>query len=71
MALIALGMIGCSTLERKSAVPPQSLAKAQIAGLPSVRYLISTQAGVDAMVNDVIALEKSRVRMPLQVTLTI
>lgn len=53
-------LVGCSVLERKSAVPAQSLAKAQIAGLPSVRYLISTQAGVDAMVNDVIALEKSR-----------
>ncbi|MBU3547481.1 patatin-like phospholipase family protein [Polynucleobacter sp. MWH-Jannik1A5] len=58
--LVALSLIGCSALERKSAVPAQSLAKAQIAGLPSVRYLISTQAGVDAMVNDVIALEKSR-----------
>ena len=57
---IAIFMLGCSSLERKSAVPAQSLSKAQISGLPSVRYLISTQAGVDAMVNDVIALEKAR-----------
>lgn len=58
--LVAISLIGCSALERKSAVPAHSLANAQIAGLPSVRYLISTQAGVDAMVNDVIALETSR-----------
>lgn len=58
--LLAASCIGCSSLERKSAVPAQSLNKAQIAGLPSVRYLISTQAGVDAMVGDVVALEKSR-----------
>lgn len=57
--LVATSIVGCSSLERKSAVPAQSLTKAQIPGLPSVRYLISTQAGVDAMVNDVIALEKS------------
>jgi len=52
--------MACAALERKSAVPAQSLNKAQIAGLPSVRYLISTQAGVDAMVNDVVKLEASR-----------
>jgi predicted acylesterase/phospholipase RssA len=55
-----LALAGCSGLERKSAVPAQSLNKAHIAGLPSVRYLISTQAGVDTFVGDVVALEKSR-----------
>jgi len=51
---------GCSSLERKSAVPAQALSKAQITGLPSVRYLISTQAGVDALVADVIQIETAR-----------
>lgn len=60
LTLLATALLGCSALERKSAVPAQALNKAQISGLPSVRYLISTQAGVDSFVNDVIALEKSR-----------
>jgi len=59
-SLLTFSLLGCSALERKSAVPAQSLNKAQIVGLPSVRYLISTQAGVDALVDDVIALEASR-----------
>lgn len=59
-ALLTLSLMGCSALERKAAVPPQALSTAQIAGLPSVRYLVSTQSGVDAMVNDVLALEASR-----------
>lgn len=53
-------LLGCTALERKSAVPAQALSKAQIAGLPSVRYLISTQAGVDALVSDVVAVEAAR-----------
>ena len=57
---ISLSLLGCSALERKSAVPAHSLSKAQIAGLPSVRYLISTQASVDALVADVIQIEAAR-----------
>lgn len=57
---VSLALLGCSSLERKSAVPAQSLSKAQIAGLPSVRYLISTQAGVDALVTDAVQLEAAR-----------
>lgn len=60
LTLLSFALLGCSALERKSAVPAQALSKAQIAGLPSVRYLISTQAGVDALVNDVVTLERSR-----------
>jgi predicted acylesterase/phospholipase RssA len=59
LTLILL-LCGCSGLERKAAVPAQSLSKAHIAGLPSVRYLVSTQTGVDALVQDVVALESSR-----------
>lgn len=59
-ALFALSLIGCSALERKAAVPQKSLSNAQIAGLPSVRYLITTKAGVDGFINDVIALEAAR-----------
>ena len=58
--LISVFIAGCSSLERKSAVPAQALSKAQIAGLPSVRYAISTQAGVDAMVDDLAKLEAAR-----------
>jgi len=57
---LSLSILGCSSLERKSAVPAQSLSKAQIAGLPSVRYLITTKAGVDALVADVIQVETAR-----------
>jgi hypothetical protein len=57
---LTLSLLGCSSLERKSAVPAQSLSKAQIAGLPSVRYLITTKAGVDAFVADVIQVETAR-----------
>ncbi|MBU3578090.1 patatin-like phospholipase family protein [Polynucleobacter sp. UK-Kesae-W10] len=57
---VLAALAGCSALERKSSVPPQALSKAQIAGLPSVRYLISTQSGVDALVNDVIQVEAAR-----------
>ena len=53
-------LTGCSSLERKSAIPPDALNKAQIAGLPSVRYLISTQAGIDDLVKDVVTLETTR-----------
>lgn len=60
LTILSFAFLGCSSLERKSAVPAQALSKAQIAGLPSVRYLISTQAGVDAFVNDVISLEMAR-----------
>jgi predicted acylesterase/phospholipase RssA len=59
-AAFLASLLGCAALERKAAVPAQSLNKAQIAGLPSVRYLISTQAGVDSLVQDVVALEASR-----------
>ncbi|QWD71690.1 patatin-like phospholipase family protein [Polynucleobacter sp. MG-5-Ahmo-C2] len=58
--VVSLSLLGCSALERKSAVPAQSLSKAEIAGLPSVRYLISTQAGVDALVADATQVEAGR-----------
>ena len=57
---LSLSLLGCSALERKSAVPTQALGKAQITGLPSVRYLISSQSGVDALVADVIQVEAAR-----------
>ena len=59
-AFFSITLMGCSALERKAAVPQKSLSNAQIAGLPSVRYLISTKTGVDAFVDDVIKLEASR-----------
>jgi hypothetical protein len=44
---------GCSTLERKAAVPSSDLSRAQIAGLQSSRYLIATTAGINNFVDDV------------------
>ncbi len=49
----------CSTLERKAAVPASDLTRAQIAGLPSSRYLIATTAGINKFVDDVQRLNQS------------
>ena len=49
----------CSTLERKAAVPASDLTRAQIAGLPSSRYLIATTAGINKFVDDVQKLNQS------------
>ncbi len=46
-------LTACSTLERKAAVPASDLSRAQIAGLPSSRYLIATTAGINNFVDDV------------------
>jgi len=48
----------CASLERKSSAPDQHYMQAQIPDWPNVRYLISTKAGVTAMVNDLMEDQK-------------
>ncbi len=55
LALAALVIAGCSSLERKNSAPDTQYMQAQIPDWPNVRYLISTKAGVTAMVNDLLA----------------
>ena len=52
LALLLLSLTGCSSLERKASAPDAHYMQAQIPDWPNVRYLISTKAGVNAMVND-------------------
>lgn len=52
LALLLLTLTGCSSLERKASAPDAHYMQAQIPDWPNVRYLISTKAGVNAMVND-------------------
>lgn len=55
---LAILVTGCASLERKSSAPEQRYMQAQIPDWPNVRYLISTKAGVTAMVNDLKADQK-------------
>ena len=50
--LLTVMLAGCSSLERKSSAPEQRYMEAQIPNWPNIRYQISTQAGVSAMVKD-------------------
>jgi hypothetical protein len=58
--IIALLLGGCSTLERKAAVPSSDLSRALISGQPSSRYLIATSAGINSFVDDVAQIEKAK-----------
>ena len=48
-----LTLVGCSSLQRKAAVPPQQMGEAQIAGLSSVRYMVASQSSIDQMAADI------------------
>jgi predicted acylesterase/phospholipase RssA len=52
-ALLMLTLVGCSSLQRKAAVPSQQMGQAQIAGLSSVRYMIASQSSIDQMAADI------------------
>jgi predicted acylesterase/phospholipase RssA len=52
-ALLVLTLVGCSSLQRKAAVPPQQMGEAQIAGLSSVRYMVASQSSIDQMAADI------------------
>ena len=60
IVLLMLALVGCSSLERKSAVPPQEMGGAQISGLSGVRYMIASQSSIDQMAGDVQAAQISR-----------
>ena len=48
-----LALAGCSSLQRKAAVPSQQVVQAQMTGLPGVRYLVASQSGIDRMAEDI------------------
>jgi len=52
-ALLILALAGCSSLQRKAAVPSQQMGQAQIAGLSGVRYLVASQSSIDQMAEDI------------------
>ncbi|QWE19415.1 patatin-like phospholipase family protein [Polynucleobacter corsicus] len=51
--LFMLSLLGCSSLQRKAAVPPQQMGQAQIAGLSSARYMVASQPSIDQMAADI------------------
>jgi hypothetical protein len=48
-----LSLLGCSSLQRKAAVPSQQMVQAQIAGLSSARYMVASQSSIDQMAADI------------------
>jgi len=46
-------LAGCSSLERKAAVPTQEMGQAQIAGLSGVRYMVASQSSINQMAKDI------------------
>ena len=53
-------LAGCSSLERKAAVPSQEMGQAQIAGLSGVRYMVASQSSIDQMAKDIQLMQLSR-----------
>lgn len=51
--LLLLTVVGCTTLSRGNAVPPEQYANSSIQGMPDVRYKIYSQAGIDKMLSDI------------------
>ena len=51
--LLMLALAGCSSLQRKAAVPSQQMGRAQIAGLSGVRYMVASQSSIDQMAEDI------------------
>jgi predicted patatin/cPLA2 family phospholipase len=51
--LSVLSLVGCSSLQRKAAVPSQQMGQAQIAGLSSARYMVASQPSIDQMATDI------------------
>ena len=50
---LIFALVGCSSLQRKAAVPSQEMGQAQIAGLSSVRYMVASQSSIDQMAEDI------------------
>jgi predicted acylesterase/phospholipase RssA len=50
---LMLLLAGCSSLQRKAAVPSQQMGQAQIAGLSGVRYMVASQSSIDQMAADI------------------
>lgn len=52
-ALFIFALAGCSSLQRKAAVPSQHMGQAQIAGLSGVRYMVASQSSINQMAEDI------------------
>jgi predicted patatin/cPLA2 family phospholipase len=52
-SLLILALAGCSSLQRKAAVPSQQMGQAQIAGLSGVRYMVASQSSINQMAGDI------------------
>ena len=50
---LIFALVGCSSLQRKAAVPSQEMGQAQIAGLSSVRSMVASQSSIDQMAEDI------------------
>lgn len=53
LIFLIFALVGCSSLQRKAAVPSQEMGQAQIAGLSSVRYMVASQSSIDQMAEDI------------------
>lgn len=53
LAFLMLTLVGCSSLQRKAAVPSQQMGQAQIAGLSGVRYMVASQSSIEQMAADI------------------
>jgi len=53
-------LAGCSSLDRKAAVPAQEMGQAQIAGLSGVRYMVASQSSINQMAKDIQTAQLSR-----------
>ena len=51
--LFIFTLAGCSSLQRKAAVPSQHMGQAQIAGLSGVRYMVASQSSINQMAEDI------------------
>ena len=51
--LFIFALAGCSSLQRKAAVPSQHMGQAQIAGLSGVRYMVASQSSINQMAEDI------------------
>lgn len=53
LIFIIFTLMGCSSLQRRAAVPPEHMGQAQIAGLSSVRYMVASQSSIEQMAEDI------------------
>jgi len=50
---LAVTVLGCTTLSRRNAVPPELRGQEEIEGMPGVRYRFFSHTGLEAMMKDI------------------